>query len=688
MTDQQTIQTPSKFANAPRSGTFFCVGLAVVLLSLLFAIPPVWDTFIHLWRVDFVASLFLSVTLISAFIFRKELNISLDYISDGEMKLVVLPIAAFILWSGVSMIWAPSWRSALHHTLIWSEYLIFYLAVRHLLDRTGNFGKLLNTITFALAFLSVLAVFSYCTFLIFGSVTTQGITYAKYGEQVNTVFPLFLVCILRLNGKRFALGLSILAGLWLLVFCSLSRTNLLLFTGGMAAITAIVFIIKRFRPYRRKIAVIAAVLILAPIPLHVFSLLSASPEVPFVSRVSDSAGISSSNNFRKLMLSVGEEMIKTHPVVGVGADNFGFQTNNYRMRLGAISPDDPNFAEAEDTVPERAHNEYLQITAELGIVGLAIFLWFIAGIGLMGYRAFIRSKHLSIFLIAAFTGLVLFLTSSLVTSYSFRLIQNGFVFFFVLAVAASRSFKHFDNKSQIAAVPRSAYSFKLVFAAGITLSLLLTVYCTIRVTSVAYTSKANTTRSLVEATVLYKKAMWLDPENPEAPYFLGVRLMEKGRYTESAFFLADSIRIGKGRSADYSYLAGGQSLGGDTIAAEETFAEAAKMYPRSPFVLTRYAALLNANGKLAESEVELARARQINLNQANSWWAMINESPQAAADLAFQRTDYTPLMDLRPQMSMYALKAEIDIAHPDEKNEILMPARSPAIRKFFSPAAK
>ena len=60
------------------------------MLSLLIAIPPVWDTFIHLWRVEFVASVFLAVTLISAFMFRKELNTSLDYISDAETKLIVL----------------------------------------------------------------------------------------------------------------------------------------------------------------------------------------------------------------------------------------------------------------------------------------------------------------------------------------------------------------------------------------------------------------------------------------------------------------------------------------------------------------------------------------------------------------------------------------------------------------------
>jgi tetratricopeptide (TPR) repeat protein len=131
--------------------------------------------------------------------------------------------------------------------------------------------------------------------------------------------------------------------------------------------------------------------------------------------------------------------------------------------------------------------------------------------------------------------------------------------------------------------------------------------------------------------------------------------------------LKESIQIGKAPSADFSYLASAQTLSGDYVGAEQTFAKAAALYPRSPFVLTRYAALLKLNGKQKEADGQLERAKTINLNQANTWWVMISESPQAATDLALWHHEYVPLMDLQPQTALYAVKAEREIRHPEEK---------------------
>jgi O-antigen ligase/Tfp pilus assembly protein PilF len=647
-------------------GLIFCIGLAVVLLSLTVSVPPIWNTFIHLWRVEFVASLFLAFVLVVALYRSKVDNFHLR-IPVIEAKLLILPIVAFIFWSALSIAWAPSWKSVLHHTLIWCEYLIFYLVVRQLLAEPGNYRKLLNTVTLCLAFFSVLAVFSYATLLVFGSTNSIGIVYAKYGEQVNTVLPLFMVSVLRLNGRRFFIALSVFLALWLLIFCSLSRTNLILFAVGMTAMTGAALVLKQFRVYRRKILVTVAAAILVLIPLHAFSLLSPMPNVPFVSRVGDSAGIDSSNNFRKLMLLIGFEMVKTHPVVGVGADNFGFEANKYRKLLGANSPDNLYLSEAEDGIPERAHNEYVQITAELGIVGAAIFLWFIASIALMGYLAIKQRSKMSPYLLASFFGLALFLASSMVTSYSFRLIQNGFVFFFVLAVAASRSFKavNIEQGSNVSFLGPGRLKFAV--STGVCLSLLLTAYCVVRVTSVAITENANATARLDEAIPQYRLAMRIDNENPEAPYFLGLRSIEQGHPADAVPYLQDSVRIGKARSSDLSFLATAQELSGDNMGAEQTFEQAVLLYPRSPFVLTRYAALLQKNGRAEQASEILTRARMIDQKQANSWWAMITVSPQAAADLANRRPDYLQLMDLKPQDSMYAVKAEREILHPEEK---------------------
>jgi len=261
---------------------------------------------------------------------------------------------------------------------------------------------------------------------------------------------------------------------------------------------------------------------------------------------------------------------------------------------------------------------------------------------------------MSPYLLASFIGLTLFLASSLVTSYSFRLMQNGFVFFFVLAVAASRSFKavNIEQGSNVSFFSRGRLKFAV--STGVCLSLLLTAYCVVRVSSVAITENANATARLDEAIPQYRFAMLLDDENPEAPYFLGLRSIEQGHPADAIPYLQDSVRIGKARSSDLSFLATAQELSGDTAGAEQTFEQAVLLYPRSPFVLTRYAALLQKNGKAERASETLTRARTIDQKQANSWWAMITISPQAAADL-------------KPQDSMYAVKAEREILHPEEK---------------------
>jgi O-antigen ligase len=651
------------FADVRKPAVLFCIGWAVVLLSLTVSFPPVWNTFMHSWRVEWFASAFLLIALIGAYLATRG-DLQLE-ISREELRYLVLPMCMFIGWSFLSATWAPSWKSAIHHGLVWSEYLIFYLFARRLMARDRNYSKLLMAAALPLAFYGLMAAFGYCEYLVFAGGTSNGIIYSKFGEQANTLFPLVLIGVLRLGGKRLLIGIGVLVCLWLLIFCSLSRINLILFCTGMLLTAIVVFALRQFHRYRLRFVLVSACLLAAPFPLHIASLLSTVDKgIPVVTRVSDSAQISSSNNFRKLMATLASDMIAAHPIIGIGADNFGFEVNKYRATYSAVNPEDPNLAESEDSIPERAHNEYLQITAELGFVGAAIFLWFLSGIAIMALRAVKDRMRISPYAAGALIGLALFLASSLVTSFSFRLMQNGLVFFFVLAVAASRLLKARPEERQaVAARPK----IKFVYAAGVAASLLLLTYCTVRVASVAYYTKAISTSNLEEAVSLYQTAIALDNEDPEARYFLGLRLVDKGRYAEAMPYLKESVRIGRALSTDFSYLASAQSLAGDNIGAEETFAKAALLYPRSPFVLTRYASLLHMNGKEAECAKELERSRRLSLKETNSWWALITQSPQAATDLALHREDYTPLMDLQPQNAMYAIKAEREIRHPEEK---------------------
>ena len=58
------------------------------------------------------------------------------------------------------------------------------------------------------------------------------------------------------------------------------------------------------------------------------------------------------------------EMIKANPIAGVGMGGYWTEIPRYHQAPGIMTP-------------QQAHNDYLELLASGGIVGLAIFLWFV-----------------------------------------------------------------------------------------------------------------------------------------------------------------------------------------------------------------------------------------------------------------------------------------------------------------------
>ena len=76
-------------------------------------------------------------------------------------------------------------------------------------------------------------------------------------------------------------------------------------------------------------------------------------------------------------------MIKTHPVVGVGVNTF---SNNYaKYRL-------PETEEGRTADTTYAHNIYLHMAGEIGLLGLAAFIWFLYALFKQGIEAYRNSK--------------------------------------------------------------------------------------------------------------------------------------------------------------------------------------------------------------------------------------------------------------------------------------------------------
>ncbi|MGH2925290.1 MAG: O-antigen ligase family protein [Solirubrobacterales bacterium] len=99
---------------------------------------------------------------------------------------------------------------------------------------------------------------------------------------------------------------------------------------------------------------------------------------------------SDGGNGRTDIWKVGWRMVEAHPVRGVGAGNFRDVSGQYLLvEPGAITASDQIIDE-----PHFAHNVYLEVLAELGVVGLALFMALVGaaiGTGIRAARRFGRA---------------------------------------------------------------------------------------------------------------------------------------------------------------------------------------------------------------------------------------------------------------------------------------------------------
>lgn len=139
------------------------------------------------------------------------------------------------------------------------------------------------------------------------------------------------------------------------ILLTLSRGGLLAL--GAALATAVVFAGRRFRGRAIAMAVVAA-------SVALFYVSVATPPASRERLLEVGGGTG-----RIDLWTVAWRMVEAHPANGVGTGNYESSSVHYLLQPGAITRDDFII-----TTPLVAHNTYLQVLAELGIVGLVLFL--------------------------------------------------------------------------------------------------------------------------------------------------------------------------------------------------------------------------------------------------------------------------------------------------------------------------
>ena len=623
----------------------------------------------HPWKVELTTS-FILAALLSYHLLTRQTNIFEAGFTAPIQRFIVIPGGALIAWSAMSAMWANSSLSVVHHTLVWFVYLVFLIFAVHLAaDR-----KLLRISLIALGLIAGLTSLL-CVIEFIGEEKIDkvfGMRYTKYAEIWAMLLPLFLSFIVRLNRRhlRWAIGGGVV--LWLGVLFTASRSALLSSLVGLAVFALLrIFSVKTATEKRRLIFAAIGIVSVALLTQISLSTQLGESKGSVVSRLAIQSdkdpGNSLTHNIRLLFSGVGLEMIRERPLNGIGADNFGLEFNRYRAVFSANPDNQANAALQQDLLPERAHNEYLQITAELGIVGGLIFLAFVGGIVKLGWRAVRENRRRdNILTHSAIAGMLAFLFSAAFSSFSFRLMQNGLVFFFLLAIllrnyAAEKSPERFE-------INRFAPRLKpFAIAAACLMCLSLTVFSALKATSQYFVYAAEKNENLAQSADDYATAIKLDPANAAADYSYGIRLLAANQYPESATHLRRSLEKGLNTDVCYSYLMTAQILSDQDEKAVQTAREAVTVFPYSVFLRVRYARILEKMSRSNEAQNQLAFAANLNPQQAATWQSFINNGASKTTQAAVSDKNLINLSALLPESGIYAVLTEREIMHPEER---------------------
>ncbi len=655
----------SNHLNANR--IWFAVSLiwAGVIIVPLIYFPIPQNPMGHPWKVELAFSLFLTFCLGYWLLSEKNLIKGICFQSHSKIWFVY-PILAFTLWSAFSAIWANSGSSVLHHTLLWFCYAAFVCVVSLIIKDRKYLKNSIISVSILIGTISLICIAEYSFSPNISE--TFGFRYGRYAEIFATLLPFFFAYTLRSKRRHLAWSVSITLLLTLALLFSLSRAAF-----ASALIGVAVFVILRCwsKPIKLEIlraAVMAFLMILVGFGSQVlpFSSQEKGSAITRLKQQNDNdASNSLTQNVRFLIWSVGREMFVKNKLLGVGADNFGLEFNRYRAYFVEKPENKSESMQGEDAIPERTHNEFIQVFSELGIIGGLIFLILIIGIMKLGLTEIFQNRRnrSNILTQAAFAGVIVFLVSSCFSSFSFRLMQNGIVFFFLIAVLLRN--KMFE-KTEATDFRLDNAKPKIILILAILACVSLTIYSTVRATSQYLTNSAENTTDFETSRSLFEKAMWLDSSNASAQFSFGLKLLNQKRFDDSSIYFQKAIDNGMGASSAYFILALSQSLGNDEAGAKKTLEEALKLYPYSYFLHLRYARLLK-NSDAETSQKHRAIAKEINPKQSETWWIFLNEGAKVAFEKTKNNKDAVPFTDLIPNQAVNTVIFERQILDPNEK---------------------
>jgi len=313
-------------------------------------------------------------------------------------------------------------------TAVILEGLALYVVVAALCQVDATFfGRALRMLTLGGAGLAVLSAVRLADILLRNPGAIEALRATSVGLRISPQIPDYIAA-----GSYFALCWLVALGIamasprsrlvW--VAAGVPLIAALYLTGSRSVIAAafVGLVVLVFIVVRQRIAAVRGVVAFAVLAVVVM-VLSYSWMIG-----RDFAGemARQSLTVREELVRAGLRVIATRPLFGVGIDRF------YLLAGGLASPELLALWQGR----MNPHNDFLRFGGELGLVGLGLFLWILAGAGRRTWRALQRTRDPRLAGLAA--GLVAFLVTSLVSN-PLMVREVSYVFWIALGLAVGHS---------------------------------------------------------------------------------------------------------------------------------------------------------------------------------------------------------------------------------------------------------
>ncbi len=626
------------------------------------------------WRQELGLSLLLTVAL--GFLTKLRQSQKLARIDRGTLP-VLLTFGLFAGWILLSAVWASNAYAAIHLGMQWSIFLVFFFLMNSILKNPRLMRASLITLAGVICVLAIAcAIESW-----FGAPLTDGNSRSDlkpilrgsggFGEIMAMAAILFAALALHANRRRALLfGITAMLG-WLATLQSLERAPLVGATAGFCLLIAGAVIVKPAgrRPWARLGLLVGALgLILAFQSIPLSNAQQNTPTLTTVSRFADLNG-DVSTRVRFLFWGIGLEMARAHPLVGVGGNNYEVAYPTARAQFSLRHPKSPLVAMNEEFLTIYAHNEYVQLIAELGGIGFLLFVLFSLSLVAALWRALKQRSHI-LPALGAGGAMLAFAVSSGASASSFRYFGGGLVFFFAAAMltriaAGTHSSPHDKSKKLV----HLGTTFRRVMPLSLCALMLLTTFLlSAQAAGTVLQGLAEVSSEPAQAERYYRTSLRAYPASAATHFGYGTWLYQNRRGPEAVSHLSYAVENGFNSSICYAYLAGAADAAGDPALAERTLATAVRVYPVSVFLLVRHAAALARNGRNSESKEVFSRALSLDPRRARGWQQLIDNDIDAAYLAAKRDPNIAMPGELYPDDAVFEVLQENEQRFPGAVN--------------------